>query len=435
MATGTLARQVATLRRPGFSGLLGRAHPALFSLYGGLVAFAAYSAMYAFRKPFTAASYEDVTGWNASIDFKVALVIAQVAGYALSKFIGVKVVSEMAAARRGLAILGLVALAWAALCLFAVLPTDWKVLSMFLNGLPLGMIWGLVFGYLEGRRTTEVLAAILCASFILASGVVKSAGVWLMHDWHVGEFWMPAATGALFYPLLIIAVVGLAQLPPPTAEEMAERMARPPMALPARRAFLHRYGQGVAALVAAYVLLTAVRDFRDNFAAELWNEMGFAGVSSVFTASELPVAAVTLLVLASIVFIRDNRRALMVIHAIILAGAVLFSLATLAFQAGLIGPLAWMITSGLGLYLAYTPFNALLFERLVAATRTVGTAGFLIYVADASGYVGSIAVMLVRNAMPHVFKWVSFYSVLSYACSAICLFATVYSLLYFRKRT
>ena len=40
----------------------------------------------------------------------------------------------------------------------------WNVAALFLNGLPLGLIWGLVFGFMEGRRTSEVLGAILCAS-------------------------------------------------------------------------------------------------------------------------------------------------------------------------------------------------------------------------------------------------------------------------------
>ena len=54
---------------------------------------------------------------------------------------------------------------------------------MFLNGLPLGMIWGLIFGFLEGRRTTEFLGSILCASFIVSSGVVKAVGAWLLVWW------------------------------------------------------------------------------------------------------------------------------------------------------------------------------------------------------------------------------------------------------------
>ncbi len=57
-----------------------------------------------------------------------------------------------------------------------MIPAPWNVAALFLNGLPLGLIWGLVFGFMEGRRTSEVLGAILCASFILSSGVVKSVG-------------------------------------------------------------------------------------------------------------------------------------------------------------------------------------------------------------------------------------------------------------------
>ncbi|MFX7854064.1 DUF5690 family protein, partial [Acinetobacter baumannii] len=75
--------------------------------------------------------------------------------------------------------------------LFAVLPAPWNVAAMFLNGLPLGLIWGLVFSYVEGRRTSEVIGAILCASFILSSGVVKSAGAWLL-SLGVSVWWMPA---------------------------------------------------------------------------------------------------------------------------------------------------------------------------------------------------------------------------------------------------
>ncbi|WP_395336387.1 DUF5690 family protein [Novosphingobium sp. BL-8H] len=434
LAAKNLSAVESARRHRSLREWLADGHPWALALYGGLASFAAYFSMYAFRKPFTAATYADVPGWAGLVDFKIALVIAQVAGYALSKFIGVKVVSEMAASRRGVAIVGLVASSWVALLLFAVLPTQWKVLALFLNGLPLGMIWGLVFGYLEGRRTSEVLAAMLCASFIVSSGVVKSVGLWLMTSLHVGEFWMPAATGLVFFPLLLVAVIGLAQLPPPSAEEEAERMARPPMPAAARRAFLREYGPGVALLVLAYVLFTALRDLRDNFAAEIWSELGYAGVSEVFTASELPIAAATLLILASLVLIRDNRRALMAVHAIVMLGALLIGLSTLAFQLSWIAPLPWMILSGLGLYLGYAPFNAMLFDRLVAASRRAGTAGFLIYVADASGYAGSVALTLLRNVPGVAVDWLHFFIWLAYASAALCLTMMAASAWYFRVR-
>src|SRR3984885_14644972 len=346
---------------------LERANPILFTTFAGLAGFAAYFSMYAFRKPFSVALFTDVPGWHFSLDYKIALVLAQVLGYALSKLIGVKVISEITPQRRATAIVGLIALSWFALILFAIVPAPWNVLAMFLNGLPLGMIWGLVFGFMEGRRTSEVLGAILCASFILSSGAVKSVGKLLMDSWHVSPYWMPAAAGAIFFPILLVSVWALSILPPPSASDEAERVRRTPMDGAARARFLGRYGLGIALLVLAYVLITAIRDFRDNFAAEIWTALGFGHAAAVFTASEVPVAVLSLTVLAVIIVVRDNTKALLVIHGVVIAGLLLLGGSTLAFQAGLLSPLAWMILSGAGLYMAYVPFNAMLFDRLIAA--------------------------------------------------------------------
>jgi len=353
--------------------------------------------MYAFRKPFTAATFETVPGWTLVLDYKIALVLAQVAGYALSKMIGIKVVSELNPAHRATAILLLIGTAWLALVGFATIPAPWNVAMLFLNGLPLGMIWGLVFGYMEGRRVSEALGAILCASFILSSGVVKSVGAWLLNTLHIDPFWMPAAAGALFFPLLFVSVWMLGQLPPPNAADEAQRVRRAPMNAAERRAFLALYWPGVALLTASYVLLTAFRDFRDNFAAEIWSALGYGGASRVFSESELTVAAIALAVLAGVMVVRDNLRALMVIHVIIIAGFLLLGASAWAFEAHLISPLAFMILAGAGLYMGYTPFNAMLFDRLVAYSGRVATAGFLIYLADASGYLGSAALLVWRN--------------------------------------
>ena len=134
-------------------------------------------------------------------------------------------------------------------------------------------------------------------------------------------------------PLLAVSVWALTQLPPPNAEDEAARVRRQPMNGAQRRAFLATYAPGIVLLVLAYVLLTAVRDFRDNFAAEIWAAMGFGQASDVFTASELPVAVIALGVLGAVMLVRDNLRALLVMHGVILAGFVVLGLSTLAFQA------------------------------------------------------------------------------------------------------
>jgi hypothetical protein len=410
------------------------APPVAFTAFAGFAGFATYFSMYAFRKPFAAASYGDPSGWHHALDFKIALVIAQVLGYAASKFIGIRVISAMKSTYRAQAILGLIGASWVALVVLAVAPPLLKVLALFANGLCLGMIWGLVFAYMEGRRTTEILGALLCASFILSSGVVKSVGILLMQYAHVPTLWMPAATGLVFVPVLLFGVWGLAALPPPSAADEAARVRRTPMTMTEVRSFLVDYGTGVTLLVATYVLATALRDFRDNFGAELWSALGYANPASVFTATEIPVAAVALLAMGIIVKVQNNARALRVIHGLILFGLVLLAASTLAFDAGWLGPLPWMIASGAGLYIVYTPFNAMLFDRLIAVSGRVATAGFLIYVADSAGYAGSCALLLWRNfALPHV-QWLAVFKFALYATAAVGSILITLSLMYFNAR-
>jgi hypothetical protein len=428
----SLALPVAPSLAQRFRDGLSRAPAPVFALYGGLMAFGAYFAMYAYRKPFTVGAYAHVA--PVLVNYKIALVIAQVLGYALSKVAGVKVISETPPHRRAAAILGLIGAAELTLVLFALIPPPWNIACLFMNGLALGMIWGLVFGFLEGRRLTEMLGAILCASFIVSSGVVKSAGEGVLLKGWANEAWMPAVTGLLFAPLLVLCVFGLALMPPPSAEDERLRVARTPMDAGARRAMFGAYAPGLIALIVVYVGLTALRDFRDNFAAEIWKGLGFGDNAAIFSLSELPVAAIVLVMLSGLMFIRDNRRAFQANLVMIAGGLLLSALASLAFQAHWVGPITWMILLGAGLYLGYTPFNALLFDRFIAASGRSGTAGFLIYVADASGYVSSVVLLIVRNLVGLQLSWVQFLLVITYTSAATGLALILGAGVYFHRR-
>src|SRR4051794_28998354 len=142
-----------------------------------VAAFGAYFCTYGFRKPFTAATFDGVA--FAHVSLKILFVAAQVVGYTLSKFIGIKFVAEAKPSKRAINLVGLIVFAEVALLLFATLPLPAKAVGLFLNGLALGVVFGLVLGFLEGRQRTEALAAALCASFIVADGVTKSAGAYL----------------------------------------------------------------------------------------------------------------------------------------------------------------------------------------------------------------------------------------------------------------
>jgi len=422
----------------GFNSIVidrsGEVRPQLFTLVAGLAGFCAYFSMYAFRKPFAAAHYAHESGWHFAVDYKTALLIAQVLGYTIAKFIGIKVIAEIGRTGRAATTIGLIALSWVALILFALVPAPWNIACLFLNGLSLGMIWGLIFSYMEGRRISDMLGAILCASFIVSSGVVKSVAVWLMNQ-GVTEYWMPAATGALFFPLLFASMWVLEQLPAPDAADEAARTARVPMSGADRAAFLRDEGLGLVLLIMGYVLLTAMRDFRDNFAAEIWAGLGYAKDPGVFSQSELPIGIVVLGVLGGLVVIRNNRAALLAMHGVILFGAVLLAAGTLAFQSHILSPLAWMIVTGAGLYFGYTPFNAMLFDRMIAALGRAGNAGFLIYIADSSGYAGSVALQLYRSLAAPKMAWISFFMTACYATAAVVTALTLLSAFFFARKS
>lgn len=411
---------------------LNTASPVVFVAVAGLFSFVAYCCVYAFRKPFTAGTYEGIQLWG--IQFKIVLVTAQVAGYALSKFIGIRVVSGMTSKHRAFVLLSTVGVAGGSLLGFALTPYPWNAAWMFVNGLPLGMAWGLIFSYLEGRRVTEALAAALCVNFIISSGFVKTTGKWLLHTQGVGEHWMPLLAGLLFLPPLLLCVWILEHLPPPSDADKAQRTPREQM-LPAEcKALFLRYAPGLVLLVCIYLVLTVVRDVRDNFAVEIWDELGFGGQAAILTTAEAPIAVLSLLTVGAMMFVKNNFLAFRLNHALTALGAALLIASTLLFQNNLLSPVWWMICSGFGLFLPYILFNGVLFDRLLATFRERGNVGFLMYTADAIGYLGSVCVLLWRNFGSADMSWLAFYTHLCYLGAGLVLILTAGSWWYFLNR-
>jgi len=200
-----------------------------------------------------------------------------------------------------------------------------------------------------------------------------------------------------------------------------------------RTKFFKTFAPGLIPLTLLYMLLTAYRDFRDNFAREIWDSLGYSAEPSIFSYSELPIAFGVLIALALLFMIKSNRKAMYTIHLIMLVGTIIIGASTLLFQFGLISPVAWMISVGLGLYLGYVPYGCILFDRLIAATHFIGTAGFMIYVTDAFGYLGSVGLMLYKNFGQANLSWLEFFQAFSYATSIICSICFVMSLMYFNN--
>jgi len=407
-----------------------------FALYATVMAFSLYTCVFALRKAFSVATFDGISYWG--ISYKVWLVTFQMIGYGLSKFVGIKIISELKAASRARGILFMVAIACVSWMFFGLVPRPYNIIFLFTNGFPLGMVWGMVFGYLEGRRYTEVLGAGLSVSFIFSAGFAKSVGGFIMRDWGVSETWMPLATSCLFLAPLLVFLWLLDKLPPPSALDETLRTRRQPMNAAERKTFVRQFWPGILLFTLSYMFLTAFRDFRDNFSAEVWKILGYGDSPEIFTTTEMPVSVMVLVVMGSLMIIRNNKVALMVNHAIIFFGMILIGVSTLAFEEKLIGPTAWMILIGLGLYLGYVPFNSIFFDRLLAAFKYVGTVGFIMYVADSFGYLASVGVMLFKEFGYAELSWLSFFISTGYIISIVGSSLIAGSMLYFHlkhKRT
>ena len=412
---------------------LAKAPTGIFVVYAILASFSTYFCMYAFRKPFSAAKYEGLQFMDTEVQIKTAFVISQIIGYTISKYLGCKICSEVSRSNQAKALGGVILIAFVALVGFAVLPENLKVVAMFFNGLPLGMIWGLVSRYLEGRKTAELLFAGLSCSYIVASSMVKTVGAWLMES-GVPEFWMPAAVGAIFLLPFLLSVFFLNQLPEPSAEDIANRSKRTTMDGEGRMAFLKQFLPGMIMLLILYFFLTAYRDFRDNYMPEVFTAMGYPIEPTLFSKADLPIALGIMIVMAALNLVKDNQRGLKAVYGVMLAGMVLMAGATLMHDLKMITGLWWMILIGFGAYLAYVPFGAVLFERVMASTKAAGTAVFAIYLSDAVGYTGSVGIQLYKDLGAADLDYFQFLRVFTYSMSGVGIFLFICSGLYFIRK-
>lgn len=400
-------------------------------LWAVVAAFGAYFCMYGFRRPYTAASFEGAA-WGG-LALKTLLITAQTLGYALSKWMGIKFVSEIKPHQRAWGILGLIGFAQLMLLGFGLVPLPWNFVFLFFNGLPLGMVFGLVQGFLEGRRSTELLMAGLCASFILADGVTKSLGTWLLQQ-NINEDWMPFTAGLVFVFPLLLFVWMLTKIPPPNERDIAHRSERTPMNRQSRMAFLGRYAVGLVGVAVAYLLATLLRSLRADFAPEIWKDLGYARTPAIFTTSEVYVTLGVTLLSGLIVLIHHNRQAFFTSMGISLSGFLLLIVAGWGLQHGL-DSYWFMVLVGLGIYIPYVQIHTTVFERLIAMTRDRGNIGYLMYLVDTVGYMGYVTLMFGKNYFKPEGGFLDFYVQIALTCSALGVVALAISSLYFRQRS
>lgn len=402
----------------------------LFVLWAGGAALLSYSLVYALRKPFTAAAFEGLEAFG--MDYKVVATITQILGYLIAKFIGIKLISELKKEHRLRFIIISVIVAEASLILFATLPTPYNVFAMFFNGLSLGCMWGVIFSFIEGRRTTDILASLLGISIVISSGVAKSLGLFTMQTLHISEFWMPAFIGAFALPLLATLGYIMNRLPQPTAEDIATKSQRVPLNGQQRRALFINFMPVLILLLVANLMLVILRDIKEDF---LVNIIDMKGHSSWLFAQVDSIVTLIILALFGVMgFIKSNIKVLVILLSMVVAGTATLSFVSFNYDALQLNTITWLFIQSLSLYIAYLCFQSIFFDRFIACFRIKGNVGFFIVTIDFIGYTGTVLVLMFKEFFHADINWLEFYNRASGYVGIICTVAFTCSIIYLVQR-
>jgi hypothetical protein len=385
-----------------------------------IAAFGTYFCTYAFRKPFNAGTYEGYMLFGVS--YKTILIISQMLGYLVSKYCGIKIIAGLNYGKRILYIISLVAFSEAALVGFGLTPYPYNFGFLFLNGLPLGLIFGIIFSFLEGRRFTEMLSLGLTINMIMGSGVLKSVYFIIRDALHVGEFWMPAVEGLVFAGPFLLFVWMLSRIPPQSESDIAQRTKREAMTSGDKRRLLAGFGVGLFAIVAINALLTMCRDFRDNFMVEVAREIRLSDSMNIFSQIETLLGIVVFICVGCLSFIRSNKKCFIVQHLMVFTGLIILLGGSWMYSVGELSPQWWFVMVGYGIFLPYITIQSVYFDRFIALFRTKANAGFLIYLCDSAGYTCSMLILLYKEFLAGDISF-------SHVLYLISIFVPVFSLL------
>ena len=405
----------------------------LIILWAGGAALLSYSLVYALRKPYTAASFEGLAFFGT--DYKVAVTTVQILGYVIAKFVGIKLISELKKENRFKFFVGSALLAEAALVGFGLLEAPYNVAAMFVNGLSLGCMWGVIFSFIEGRKVTDMLASLLGVSMVFSSGVAKSFGLFAMNEMHISQFWMPAVIGGFALPLLVLMGYLLKRLPHPTAEDIALRNERVTLDGKGRKALFLDYAPILSLLFVGNFMLLVLRDIKEDFIVciidvQTISSWAFAQIDSI----------ATFVLLAVFALLATTYNHLKVLCMLLILST--FGMGTLAFLGATEGnetipTTIWLFLQSLCLDIAYLSFQTIFFERFIACFKIKGNVGFFIITIDFVGYLGTLGLLLFKEFCASHIDWASFYNHMSLFIGVACCLSFIASLIYMiyaRKR-
>lgn len=403
---------------------------ALLILWAGGAALLSYSLVYALRKPYTAASFEGLTFMGS--DYKVAVTTIQILGYVIAKFFGIKIISELKKENRFRFFVGSAILAELALVGFGLLEAPYNVAAMFVNGLSLGCMWGVIFSFIEGRKVTDILASLLGVSMVFSSGVAKSFGLFAMNEMQIDQFWMPAVIGGFALLLLVFMGYMLKRLPQPTVEDIALRNERVVLDGKGRVALFRKYAPILTLLFIGNFMLLVLRDIKEDF---LVNILDMSNQSSwLFARIDTIVTLIILGIFALFAFFRSNIRALLWLMTLVIAGCLTMTYVSFHYETLNLKPVTWLFIQSLSLYIAYLTFQTIFFDRFIACFRIKGNVGFFIALIDFIGYLGTVTLLSTKEFLNIELEWFALFNHIAGIVGATCsILFIVASILIHRK--
>jgi hypothetical protein len=112
-------------------------------------------------------------------------------------------------------------------------------------------------------------------------------------------------------------------------------------------------------------------------------------------------------------------------------GILITGVSTLLFNFNLLSPFYWMLMIGMGLFLAYTPVQVVVFERMFGMFKIKGNAGFFVYICDSIGYMGSVGLLLYKEFFMADVSWTMVMMKFSYLLTTVSIVLLIASLIFF----
>ena len=364
-----------------------------------------YCTTYLFTRPLFVLPqvYMNVTSSpGSSIDRQTSLALAQSLGYLFSKWPAVAFMSSSTFFRHRQACLcglyGITAtFVGVGFGVFDQSPIMQSV-SVGISSLFTGMIYGGMVSYAEGRGSTEIVVASLNLSLVLAGGIARFFGTWLVNigiSWR----WVPAVASSVGLLIGLLLLDLLAALPSPTAVDQRDRGVRRSMTGAERMAFIKRYLPGLFLSIVAYMSVMTIRSFRDYFALQLYTEAngGVEPSPSLYFWADVPGSVTVCFSLGLLSNVKSNRRTLMWMITAMIVGILILGGGTVMYDHQVWSGIAWQVSCGVGIYTAYLVMGTAFLDRLLAASHSEGTIVFLQFISDGSGWFGTVGILFWKS--------------------------------------